>query len=68
MHQAGVISDMVESSLDSLDQDDVEDLADSEVDAVLFDITKGELGKVGPVKHKPLPNHPEVGQHCTAPH
>lgn len=44
-----MIEDMMQDSMNMLDSDDVEDLADAEVDAVLFEITKGELGKAGKV-------------------
>jgi len=49
MMKAGILSEMMEESLDALDedQDELEAEADAEVDAVLFDITDGKLGQAG---------------------
>ncbi|RKP37859.1 Snf7 family, partial [Dimargaris cristalligena] len=41
MMKAGIISEMMEDTLDMLDEDDVEDEAEEEVNKILFEITDG---------------------------
>lgn len=49
MMKAGIMSEMMEESLDALDEDaeDLEAEADAEVEQVLFEITDGKLGQAG---------------------
>lgn len=48
--QSGIMEEMMEESLDSVDADDeLEEEADAEVDKVLFELTDGKLGQAGKV-------------------
>ena len=49
MMKAGIMSEMMEESLDALDEDaeDLDAEADAEVENVLFEITDGKLGQAG---------------------
>jgi len=50
MMKAGIISEMVEETLEGIDEDEcLEEEADAEVEKVLFEITDGKLGQVGRV-------------------
>lgn len=40
---------MMEETLDTVDDDEIEDEADAEVDKVLFELTDGKLGQAGKV-------------------
>ena len=40
--QAGLIEEMLEDTFEGLEDDDLEEAADSEVEKVLFELTKGE--------------------------
>jgi hypothetical protein len=40
---------MMEETLDTVDDDELEDEADAEVDKVLFELTDGKLGQAGKV-------------------
>ncbi|KAJ1985847.1 Vacuolar protein-sorting-associated protein 24 [Dimargaris cristalligena] len=53
MMKAGIISEMMEDTLDMLDEDDVEDEAEEEVNKILFEITDGLLGQAQPTKTIP---------------
>lgn len=54
MWQAGIMSEMVEDAIDTLDDDEeeIEEEAEQEVENVLFDITDGKLGQMGSVGGK----------------
>lgn len=62
--QAGIMSEMVDDTLGSLDEDneELEEEAEAEVEGVLFEITDGKLGQAGKVGGKlPVrrrPSHP----------
>jgi charged multivesicular body protein 3 len=45
MLRAGLIEETINDSMAALDEDGIEEAADAEVDAVLFDITKGIMGQ-----------------------
>ncbi|RKP23792.1 Snf7-domain-containing protein [Syncephalis pseudoplumigaleata] len=53
MMKAGVISEMMEDTMDMLDDEELEDEADEEVEKVLFEVTNGKLGEAGamPAEH-----------------
>ena len=40
--QAGLIEEMLEDTFEGLEDDDLEELADKEVEKVLFEVTNGE--------------------------
>ncbi|KAG0140853.1 hypothetical protein CROQUDRAFT_664611 [Cronartium quercuum f. sp. fusiforme G11] len=54
MMKAGIMSEMVEDAIDTLDEDEeeLEEEAEQEVENVLFDITDGKLGQMGAVGGK----------------
>jgi len=60
MMKAGVIEEMVNDSLAVLDPEDVDELADEEIDKVVTEITQGVLGKAGEIKNKNLKKDEEV--------
>jgi len=41
---------MLEDTLDMDEDEELEEEADTEVDKVLFDLTDGKLGQLGPIK------------------
>lgn len=43
------MEEMMEETLDSVDDDEIEEEADAEVDKVLFELTDGKLGQAGKV-------------------
>ncbi|SRR5258708_5547986 len=48
--QAGIMEEMVDDTLEGLDQDEeLEEEANEEVDKVLFELTDGKFGKIGEV-------------------
>ena len=47
--QSGILEEMMEETLDTVDDDELEDEADAEVDKVLFELTDGKLGQAGRV-------------------
>ena len=49
--QAGVMEEMMEDALDAVDDGDVEEEADEEVDAVLYEITAGQFGTLAAPSH-----------------
>ncbi|KAJ2664202.1 Vacuolar protein-sorting-associated protein 24 [Coemansia sp. RSA 1200] len=58
MMKAGVIDEMTEDMLDSIDADeDVEEEAEAEVDKVLAEVTEGLLGSIGPANAARLPEN-----------
>ena len=58
------MTEMMEESLDTIDDDEIEEEADAEVDKVLFELTDGKLGQAGkvggqlPVSRGPSPVRP----------
>jgi charged multivesicular body protein 3 len=44
----------MEDTFESLEDDDLEEEADDAVEAILFEVTKGQLGKAGAISNKPL--------------
>ncbi|KAH9471042.1 hypothetical protein Pst134EA_004951 [Puccinia striiformis f. sp. tritici] len=63
MMKAGIMSEMVEDAIDTLDEDEdeLEEEAEAEVQNVLFDITDGKLGQMGLVGTK-LPQSTQQNQ------
>lgn len=57
MMKAGIMSEMVEDAIDTLDEDEeeLEEEAEMEVENVLFQITDGKLGQMGSLKGGKLP-------------
>ncbi|KAJ2547254.1 Vacuolar protein-sorting-associated protein 24 [Coemansia sp. RSA 1933] len=49
MMKAGIIDEMTEDMLESIDDPDIEEEAEDEVDKVLAEVTEGMLGALGPV-------------------
>ena len=48
--QAGIMEEMLDDTLETVDDDEeLEEEADAEVDKVLFELTDGQLGKLGAV-------------------
>uniref|UniRef100_A0A0N4ZMQ9 Charged multivesicular body protein 3 n=1 Tax=Parastrongyloides trichosuri TaxID=131310 RepID=A0A0N4ZMQ9_PARTI len=45
MTKVGIIDEMIDDTMQSMDPEDIEELADIEVENTLWEITKGELGK-----------------------
>ncbi|WAQ82398.1 hypothetical protein PtA15_2A715 [Puccinia triticina] len=65
MMKAGIMSEMVEDAIDTLDEDEeeLEEEAEAEVQNVLFNITDGKLGQMGSVSSKlPQPELSEPAQ------
>ena len=58
--QSGIMEEMMEETLDAVDDEGIEEEADAEVDKVLFELTDGKLGQAGkvgaelPVRSNPL--------------
>ena len=44
--QAGMIEELMDETFESLEEDDVEELADKEVEKVLWEVTSGQLGQL----------------------
>jgi len=49
MMKAGVMEEMMEETIDGIDDDELEQEADEEVDKVLYELTDGKLGQAGRV-------------------
>jgi len=49
MMKAGLIEEMIEDTMSALEPDELEELAQEEVDRVLWEVTAGELGKAAAV-------------------
>jgi len=45
MMKAGIIEEMLEDTMEGLEDDDLEEAADTEVEKVLWELTKGQLGE-----------------------
>lgn len=58
MMKAGIIEEMLEDTFESMEDDDLEEIAQEEVDKILFEVTKGALGQAGHVTDK-LPGEGE---------
>ncbi|GAB5361714.1 hypothetical protein AAMO2058_000736600 [Amorphochlora amoebiformis] len=54
MMRAGVIEEMINDTFEQMEDPDVEELADKEVDKVLFEITQGQLGGIEEIKNKDI--------------
>jgi charged multivesicular body protein 3 len=54
MMKAGLIDEMMADTMDMMDGDDIEEEADAEIDAVVYEITKGMLGTAGPTANNAL--------------
>jgi len=63
MMKAGIIEDTMEDAFAQLEDPDMEELADKEVDKVLYEITQGQLGKVEEIKNKNLVKEKEQVRH-----
>ncbi|KAI0053556.1 vacuolar sorting protein Vps24 [Auriscalpium vulgare] len=50
MTKAGIMEEMLDSTLDVEEDEELEEEADAEVDKVLFDLTDGKLGQVDAVR------------------
>lgn len=60
MMKAGIIEEMVEDVFESMEDEEVEEAAQTEVDKILFEVTNGMLGQVGAVDDTlPLVGEPE---------
>ena len=56
MQKAGIIEEMMNDTMDSVfDEEGLEEAADEEVENVLFELTKGQLGKAPVAKNQKLP-------------
>ena len=44
--QAGMIEEMLDETFEGLEDDDLEELADREVEKVLWEVTSGQLGEL----------------------
>uniref|UniRef100_A0A0B6ZD02 Charged multivesicular body protein 3 n=1 Tax=Arion vulgaris TaxID=1028688 RepID=A0A0B6ZD02_9EUPU len=55
MTKAGIIEEMMDDAMETLDDEDLEEEADEEVDKVLYDLTAGELGKAPAAVNDSLP-------------
>ncbi|KAK1921336.1 Snf7-domain-containing protein [Papiliotrema laurentii] len=49
MMKSGILEEMMEETLDTVDDEGIEEEADAEVDKVLFELTDGKLGQAGKV-------------------
>jgi charged multivesicular body protein 3 len=47
-----VIEEMMNDAIDMRDEDDIEEEAAEEVDKILYELTDGLLGEIGPVGKK----------------
>jgi len=52
MMKAGVIEEAMEDAFEQMQDPDVDELADKEVDKVLYEITEGQLGGVDKIKNE----------------
>ncbi|XP_064382768.1 charged multivesicular body protein 3-like [Halichondria panicea] len=59
MSKAGLMEEMMEDTFEGLEDDDLEEEADKEVDKILWEVTNGQLGVLGPVSSK-APDQPEA--------
>ncbi|KAF5892549.1 charged multivesicular body protein 3 [Clarias magur] len=62
MMKAGIIEEMMEDTLEGLDdEEEMEEAAEAEVDRILYEITAGALGKAPSKVTEPLPEPEPVG-------
>jgi charged multivesicular body protein 3 len=61
MTKAGVIEEMMQDTMELLDDDELEEEADEEVDKILFQVTDGKLGELGTVGTLPTLEVEEEG-------
>ncbi|XP_023690161.1 charged multivesicular body protein 3 [Paramormyrops kingsleyae] len=62
MMKAGMIEEMLEDTFESMDdEEEMEEMAEAEVDRILFEITAGALGKAPSNVTEPLPEPEPVG-------
>jgi charged multivesicular body protein 3 len=54
--QAGIIGEMMDDTMEMLDEPDLEEEVDAEVDAILTEIPGGILGKAGNAPEVAMPN------------
>ena len=52
------MEELMQDTFESLEDESLDEEADETLDAILFEVTKGEMGKVGPVVDKTI--EPEV--------
>lgn len=55
MMKAGILEEMMEDAMETVDEDDVEEAAEGEVEKVLWELTAGELGKAPAAVEDSLP-------------
>ncbi|XP_065882999.1 charged multivesicular body protein 3-like [Dysidea avara] len=61
MTKAGIMEELIEDTFESMEDDDLEEDADSEIEKILFEVTKGQLGGVGDIGTTlPVDDTPEV--------
>lgn len=60
MMKMGIIDEMMEDAMESLDPEDIEEEADKEVERVLFELTAGQLGSM-PTAATSNPSSEQVG-------
>lgn len=60
MMKAGIIEEMLEDTMEGLDDPDLDDEADEEVDKVLYDLTAGVLGTAPDAVEDSLPSLPQA--------
>ena len=58
--EAGIIAEMMDDTMEMLDEPDLEEEADAEVDNILAEITGGILGKVGKAPEIAMPSEEVV--------
>jgi charged multivesicular body protein 3 len=58
--QAGIIGEMMDDTMEMLDEPDLEEEADAEVDTILAEITGGILGKAGKAPEVAMPSEEVV--------
>lgn len=46
MEKAGMVTDMVDETFEMIEDEDIEEEAEAEINKVLYDVTKGQLGSL----------------------
>ncbi|KAB7506267.1 Charged multivesicular body protein 3 [Armadillidium nasatum] len=59
MMKAGIIEEMLEDTMDTLEPEELEEEADKEVDKILWEVTAGQLGKTPVMVNDTLPAEDE---------
>ncbi|KAL5470869.1 hypothetical protein EMCRGX_G028913 [Ephydatia muelleri] len=63
MAKAGLIEEMMEDTFEGLEDDDLDEKADTEVEKILFEVTNGILGQAGQVSHElPATEEPQPAE------